>query len=159
MLEAMVERLRNNNFSTTGVDHDKRRRQVPPYLQFATKGDKQRRHIKRPDQESPSSSRARRQAARPPRAHQQQHDQDCIHPCTQRSTSVSSMDTTGSNPDTVAQRMGRAERREGSMGPHHKGAKRATTAGGGTAPVSGSRGDAERGNRVKGWGTAMDLLN
>lgn len=44
-----------------------------------------------------------------------------IRPCTQCTTRVSSMDTTGSNPKTVAQRMGRAEeRREGSMGPHHE---------------------------------------
>jgi len=55
------------------------------------------------------------------------------------------MDTTGSNPKTVAQRMGRAEeRQEGSMGPHHEDAKKAATAGGGgTAPASGLGGDAE----------------
>ena len=156
----MVERLRNKNSSTTGVGHDKQSRQVPPYLQFATKGDKQRRHINQPDQESPSSSRARQtnsstSLSAPTATRTGLH----IRPYTQCTTSISLMDTTGSNPKTVAQRMGRAERREGSMGPHHKGSKRATTAGGGTAPVSGSRGDAERGNRVKGRGTAMDLLN
>ena len=146
MLEAMVERLQNKNSSTTGMGHDKRSRQVPPYLQFATKGDKQRRHINQPDQESPSSSRARRtnsltSSSAPTATRTGLH----IRPCTQRTTSVSSMDTTGSNPKTVAQRMGRAEeRREGSMGPHHEDAKKATTAGGGgTAPASGLGGDAE----------------
>jgi len=160
MLEAMVERLRNKNSSTTGVGHDKQSRQVPPYLHFLQKATNNVATSSDHKQESPSSSRTRRKisstsSSAPTATRTGPH----IRPCMQRTTSVSSMDTTGSNPDTVAQRMGRAERREGSMGPHHKGAKRATTAGGGTAPVSGSRGDAERGNRVKGWGTAMDLLN
>lgn len=98
------------------------------------------------NQESPSSSRTRRKisstsSSAPTATRTGLH----IRPCTQRTTSVSSMDTTGSNPKTVAQRMGRAEeRREGSMGPHHEDAKKATTAGGGgTAPASGLGGDAE----------------
>ena len=59
MLAAMVERPRDNNFSTTGVGYGKRVRQDPPTSEYQQKAQTSTPH-QSAFQKSPSSSRTRR---------------------------------------------------------------------------------------------------